>query len=257
MINEQTDDLNMKTSASIVCIGMMESAFVEEIMRFLFSSQGTVLHRKQSSGCLIDTSADIPRSEVPRPMPTQPSAAARSNEKYEMPSQATIVQNNLVTSRESQVIPPQVRNSFHHLDLFSDFPPMLAPPLIPVPSDVRPQIPQRKSKAPREIRKPSVATPSPVTGPQNPETAKRLNPKEIESLLKVDFIKTSKEEQKPTEALPHECSICLENEPDCVLYTCGHMCMCFECGQGILKGSNPLCPLCRKPVADIIKIYKS
>lgn len=200
---------------------------------------------------------EIPRSDVLRPLPSQPTPGARSNEKYEQLSHATTVQENLVTSRKSQVITPQVRNNSHYLDLFADLPSQLAPPLIPVPSNVRPQIPQRKSKAPREIRRPNVAAPPPAPESQNTEIAKKLSPKEIESLLKVDVTESSKEEQKPTEALLHECSICFENEPNCVLYTCGHMCLCYECGQGILKGSNPLCPLCRKPVADVIKIYKS
>ncbi|PIC16029.1 hypothetical protein B9Z55_022781 [Caenorhabditis nigoni] len=53
-----------------------------------------------------------------------------------------------------------------------------------------------------------------------------------------------------------ECTICMDAPVNSVLYTCGHMCMCYDCGRRLLvtKGT---CPICRAAVADVIKTYKS
>ncbi|XP_025415117.1 protein neuralized isoform X3 [Sipha flava] len=52
-----------------------------------------------------------------------------------------------------------------------------------------------------------------------------------------------------------ECSICFERAVDCALYTCGHLCMCYECAkkQWVRLGR---CPICRAVIKDVIKIYK-
>jgi len=56
-----------------------------------------------------------------------------------------------------------------------------------------------------------------------------------------------------------ECSVCLERQIDSVLYTCGHMCMCYECAVGVrfagTEGGS--CPICRQPIKDVIRIYRS
>ena len=56
-----------------------------------------------------------------------------------------------------------------------------------------------------------------------------------------------------------ECSVCLEQPIDCVLYTCGHMCMCYECAIGLHHASieGGSCPICRQAIRDVIKIYRS
>uniref|UniRef100_A0A914VF83 Protein neuralized n=1 Tax=Plectus sambesii TaxID=2011161 RepID=A0A914VF83_9BILA len=53
-----------------------------------------------------------------------------------------------------------------------------------------------------------------------------------------------------------ECSVCMSAGVDCVIYTCGHMCMCYDCAceQWKRKGD---CPICRKNITDVIRIYKS
>jgi hypothetical protein len=38
-----------------------------------------------------------------------------------------------------------------------------------------------------------------------------------------------------------ECSVCLENEPDHIITTCWHKCLCYKCGSGLKR-----CPICRK-----------
>ncbi|KAF8357958.1 hypothetical protein PRIPAC_92953 [Pristionchus pacificus] len=53
-----------------------------------------------------------------------------------------------------------------------------------------------------------------------------------------------------------DCSICMEAGVNAVVYTCGHMCMCYECALKI-KVQTGICPLCREPIKDVIRTYKS
>jgi len=56
-----------------------------------------------------------------------------------------------------------------------------------------------------------------------------------------------------------ECSVCLEQPIDCVLYACGHLCMCYECAVGVHHAGSEggSCPICRQTIRDVIKIYRS
>lgn len=63
---------------------------------------------------------------------------------------------------------------------------------------------------------------------------------------------------QPTPGQPSECSICYERSIDSVLYMCGHMCMCFTCATQQWRGKGGgHCPLCRAPIRDVIRIYRS
>ncbi|XP_030309205.1 E3 ubiquitin-protein ligase NEURL1 [Calypte anna] len=54
-----------------------------------------------------------------------------------------------------------------------------------------------------------------------------------------------------------ECTICYENTVDTVIYSCGHMCLCYSCGLKLKKMANACCPICRRAIKDIIKTYRS
>ena len=56
-----------------------------------------------------------------------------------------------------------------------------------------------------------------------------------------------------------DCTICYENPIDSVLYMCGHMCMCFDCAMKHWRGGSNggYCPLCRAPIRDVIRTYRS
>ncbi|KFQ56010.1 Neuralized-like 1A, partial [Nestor notabilis] len=54
-----------------------------------------------------------------------------------------------------------------------------------------------------------------------------------------------------------ECTICYENMVDTVIYSCGHMCLCYSCGLKLKKMANACCPICRRAIKDIIKTYRS
>lgn len=53
-----------------------------------------------------------------------------------------------------------------------------------------------------------------------------------------------------------ECTVCFDQEVDTVIYTCGHMCLCHECGQKLKRQSHACCPICRRPIKDVIKTYR-
>ena len=56
---------------------------------------------------------------------------------------------------------------------------------------------------------------------------------------------------------PSECTLCFENPIDCVLYTCGHMCMCYDCALHQWKRGGGFCPLCRNDIRDVIRTFRS
>ena len=53
-----------------------------------------------------------------------------------------------------------------------------------------------------------------------------------------------------------ECVICYESDVDCVLYSCGHMCMCFQCAVQQWSGAGE-CPLCRATIRDVIRTFRA
>jgi len=50
------------------------------------------------------------------------------------------------------------------------------------------------------------------------------------------------------------CAICIETSVDCVLYMCGHYCVCSSCARSLLSSGLP-CPICRAPIRDVIQVY--
>lgn len=54
-----------------------------------------------------------------------------------------------------------------------------------------------------------------------------------------------------------ECIICYTKKIDCVLYSCGHMSLCYQCAIRQWRQSTGQCPLCRAVIKDVIRIYKT
>nr|CAG4645423.1 EOG090X03H5 [Lynceus sp. MCZ IZ 141354] len=55
----------------------------------------------------------------------------------------------------------------------------------------------------------------------------------------------------------NECTVCYERMIDCVLYSCGHMCLCYVCAVQLYRAPNNMCPICRAPIRDVIRAYRS
>jgi len=47
------------------------------------------------------------------------------------------------------------------------------------------------------------------------------------------------------------CVICWDSIPEAVIVDCGHLCVCMECTKGLNK-----CPICRKDIILVIKVFK-
>ncbi|XP_060783435.1 E3 ubiquitin-protein ligase NEURL1B isoform X2 [Neoarius graeffei] len=62
--------------------------------------------------------------------------------------------------------------------------------------------------------------------------------------------------ETPLNSKGSECTVCFDQEVDTVIYTCGHMCLCHECGLKLKKQINACCPICRRPIKDVIKTYR-
>ena len=52
----------------------------------------------------------------------------------------------------------------------------------------------------------------------------------------------------------HFCTICWEKEIDAVFLPCGHLSTCEECARQM---QNHDCPLCRKTVKQVVKVWKT
>ncbi|PGH03595.1 hypothetical protein AJ79_07324 [Helicocarpus griseus UAMH5409] len=48
------------------------------------------------------------------------------------------------------------------------------------------------------------------------------------------------------------CQICYSEDQDALFYMCGHVCACVSCAKQV-----DICPMCRKKVTNVVKIYRS
>lgn len=53
-----------------------------------------------------------------------------------------------------------------------------------------------------------------------------------------------------------DCVVCMDEERNCVLHPCHHMCTCISCGRLLLKRQDA-CPICRKHISSIFRVYHS
>ncbi|KFM61764.1 3-hydroxybutyryl-CoA dehydrogenase, partial [Stegodyphus mimosarum] len=53
-----------------------------------------------------------------------------------------------------------------------------------------------------------------------------------------------------------DCVVCMDEERNCVLHPCHHMCTCTTCGRLLLKRQDA-CPICRKHISSIFRVFHS
>ena len=63
------------------------------------------------------------------------------------------------------------------------------------------------------------------------------------------------DEEMCTEAKP-DCVVCLERTAKTAIVPCGHVCLCVTCSRALTKLGQP-CPLCRRNMTGVIRIYSS
>ena len=84
-----------------------------------------------------------------------------------------------------------------------------------------------------------------------PSTSSTTNTSRISSSAKS----SSLTELQPS-LIHTECVICCDKDVDSVLYSCGHMCMCFQCAVQQWAAAGE-CPLCRATIRDVIRTYRA
>lgn len=52
------------------------------------------------------------------------------------------------------------------------------------------------------------------------------------------------------------CQVCYFEEVDALFYRCGHVVACYPCAKQCVSESNG-CPVCRKPIEAVVKMYRS
>jgi len=82
-----------------------------------------------------------------------------------------------------------------------------------------------------------------------------IRPKLDDYLIPFRFEPMNEKPVENTDQNLSECVICMENPKDFLCIPCGHRALCGQCSQRILDEPISMCPVCRKKVDDIIKIY--
>ena len=122
---------------------------------------------------------------------------------------------------------------------------------IPV-SPSPPKIPARPAIPPRNVdRSRTSITPPPLPQRGSSTLSSTAAHDQVAAVASKDLTSAADAEQES------ECCVCWEQPKNCALYKCGHVCMCYSCAVGIKKSKDPLCPVCRREISDVIKIFKS
>uniref|UniRef100_A0A668ARG5 E3 ubiquitin-protein ligase NEURL1B n=1 Tax=Myripristis murdjan TaxID=586833 RepID=A0A668ARG5_9TELE len=104
------------------------------------------------------------------------------------------------------------------------------------------------------------ATWRPDSSKPNPQNKCRLNSRTNltapSSPLSPPVSPTLSASELPSSGKNGECTVCFDQEVDTVIYTCGHMCLCNDCGLKLKRQINACCPICRRPIKDVIKTYR-
>ncbi|XP_070577574.1 probable 3-hydroxybutyryl-CoA dehydrogenase [Ptychodera flava] len=54
----------------------------------------------------------------------------------------------------------------------------------------------------------------------------------------------------------HDCAICMDRPRDCLLCPCHHLITCMECAKSLLNRKD-FCPICRKDITEILRVFHS
>jgi hypothetical protein len=53
------------------------------------------------------------------------------------------------------------------------------------------------------------------------------------------------------------CVVCFDAPKDHIIVPCGHQCVCEACAEQLTKTRTPLCPVCREPIRETMKVFCS
>jgi hypothetical protein len=53
------------------------------------------------------------------------------------------------------------------------------------------------------------------------------------------------------------CVVCFDAPKDHIIVPCGHQCVCEACAEQLTKTRTPMCPVCRGPIQQTMKVFCS
>jgi hypothetical protein len=61
----------------------------------------------------------------------------------------------------------------------------------------------------------------------------------------------------PSGAEETQCVVCFDAPKDHIIVPCGHQCVCASCAEQLTKTRTPMCPVCRGPILQTMKVFCS
>jgi hypothetical protein len=53
------------------------------------------------------------------------------------------------------------------------------------------------------------------------------------------------------------CVVCFDAPKEYIIVPCGHQCVCEACAEQLTKTRTPMCPVCRGPIRETMKVFCS
>ena len=53
------------------------------------------------------------------------------------------------------------------------------------------------------------------------------------------------------------CVVCFDAPREYAIVPCGHQCVCARCAEQLTKTRTPMCPVCRGPIRETMKVFCS
>ena len=51
------------------------------------------------------------------------------------------------------------------------------------------------------------------------------------------------------------CVVCFDAPKEYAIVPCGHQCVCARCAEQLTKTRTPMCPVCREPIRETVKVF--
>jgi len=91
-----------------------------------------------------------------------------------------------------------------------------------------------------------------VSGELIPENNKELERLEDTLKLTLKKVEEKKQELKVKQIYDDQksCNLCMDKQKNIALMPCGHVCVCNECSESLIK-----CPVCRSTIHQKVKVF--
>eukprot|EP01113_Clastostelium_recurvatum_P029760 TRINITY_DN35974_c0_g1_i1.p1 TRINITY_DN35974_c0_g1~~TRINITY_DN35974_c0_g1_i1.p1 ORF type:complete len:330 (-),score=34.31 TRINITY_DN35974_c0_g1_i1:19-1008(-) len=148
---------------------------------------------------------------------------------------AELTDPSAVLQEDSVPLPRSLRSSPRPLSMACPTPNAMSPPLRPLMTSTTPTITAT-----------SLSSASATSTSSTTEPSDYINP--FFEQLRLDDGGYKNPFDEPDES--NICRVCMDHEIDAVILRCGHLAVCMGCSRNLKA-----CPMCRKPITEIVKIY--